>query len=46
MIGGMLAATFIAPLFTPLLFLWSQQFGQIVRRRFARKGERERVPAE
>jgi HAE1 family hydrophobic/amphiphilic exporter-1/multidrug efflux pump len=45
-IGGMLAATFLAPLFTPLLFIWSQQFGQVLRRRFARRPERERVPAE
>jgi len=46
-IGGMLAATFLAPLFTPLLFIWSQRLGQILRRRFApRQAEQERIPAE
>ena len=35
-IGGMLAATFIAVLFIPLFFIWTSRAGEIVRRRFAR----------
>jgi multidrug efflux pump len=33
-IGGMLAATFIAVLFIPLFFVWTAQAGDAVRRRF------------
>jgi multidrug efflux pump len=33
-IGGMLAATFIAVLFIPLFFVWTSQAGDAVRRRF------------
>ncbi len=35
-IGGMLAATFIAVLFIPLFFIWTSQAGDALRRRFAR----------
>ena len=34
-IGGMLAATFIAVLFIPLFFVWTSRVGDAVRRRFA-----------
>ena len=34
-IGGMLAATFIAVLFIPLFFVWTSRAGDVVRRRFA-----------
>jgi HAE1 family hydrophobic/amphiphilic exporter-1/multidrug efflux pump len=34
-IGGMLAATFIAVLFIPLFFVWTSRAGEAVRRRFA-----------
>jgi HAE1 family hydrophobic/amphiphilic exporter-1/multidrug efflux pump len=34
-IGGMLAATFIAVLFIPLFFVWTSSVGDAVRRRFA-----------
>ena len=34
-IGGMLAATFIAVLFIPLFFVWTSRAGDAVRRRFA-----------
>jgi hydrophobe/amphiphile efflux-1 (HAE1) family protein len=34
-IGGMLAATFIAVLFIPLFFIWTSRAGDAVRRRFA-----------
>ena len=34
-IGGMLAATFIATLFVPLFFIWTSRAGDAVRRRFA-----------
>ena len=33
-IGGMLAATFIAVLFIPLFFVWTSQIGDALRRRF------------
>jgi multidrug efflux pump len=33
-IGGMLAATFIAVLFIPLFFVWTSQVGEAARRRF------------
>jgi HAE1 family hydrophobic/amphiphilic exporter-1/multidrug efflux pump len=33
-IGGMLAATFIAVLFIPMFFVWTSQAGDAVRRRF------------
>jgi multidrug efflux pump subunit AcrB len=33
-IGGMLAATFIAVLFIPLFFVWTSKAGDAVRRRF------------
>jgi multidrug efflux pump len=36
-IGGMLAATFIAVLFIPLFFVWTSRAGDAVRRRFARQ---------
>jgi HAE1 family hydrophobic/amphiphilic exporter-1/multidrug efflux pump len=35
-IGGMLAATFIAVLFIPSFFVWTSRVGEAVRRRFAR----------
>jgi len=34
-IGGMLAATFIAVLFIPLFFVWTSRAGEAARRRFA-----------
>jgi len=34
-IGGMLAATFIAVLFIPLFFVWTSRAGELVRGRFA-----------
>ena len=37
-IGGMLAATFIAVLFIPLFFIWTSRAGEAVRRRFGRPG--------
>jgi multidrug efflux pump len=37
-IGGMLAATFIAVLFIPLFYLWTSRAGQFLRERFGGKG--------
>ena len=34
-IGGMLAATFIAVLFIPLFFVWTSRASEVVRHRFA-----------
>jgi multidrug efflux pump subunit AcrB len=42
-IGGMLAATFIAVLFIPLFFIWTSRAGDAVRRRFA-AGEARQQP--
>jgi multidrug efflux pump subunit AcrB len=39
-IGGMLAATFIAVLFIPLFFVWTARAGDAVRRQFGGAGER------
>jgi multidrug efflux pump len=33
-IGGMLAATFIAVLFIPLFYVWTSNIGDAMRRRF------------
>ena len=38
-IGGMLAATFLAVLFIPLFFVWTSKAGDAVRRRFGVAGE-------
>ncbi len=40
-IGGMLAATFIAVLFIPLFFIWTSRAGEFVRRRFGRSEARQ-----
>jgi len=40
-IGGMLAATFIAVLFIPLFFVWTSRAGEAVRRRFAPAAARQ-----
>ena len=40
-IGGMLAATFIAVLFIPTFFVWTSRAGDAVRRRFAGAGGAE-----
>ena len=40
-IGGMLAATFIAVLFIPLFFVWTSKAGDAVRRRFAPAAARQ-----
>ncbi len=44
-IGGMLAATFIAVLFIPQFFVWTMQAGEGLRRRFGRAGAPRSEPA-